>query len=335
MNAIASYHHVRPEYSTTTNTYRMINEKRSGDFLATEEELAASQYVLSEVEALLLHLYDKKQLLLDRIGKLNDAISLKRNRQHASNFGVSSFNSSSHAQRGRINSRTWSEVVSGRPSYLYIDRPSTNINNNIHDLENNSCKRPPKRLIPSRNPMDHKDTALYPLPTSGPRLVNHKNLVNNVKSKKVRKSGSESPPNKAHKVIIIGDSHIRNCAANVKFGMSNVKSNIKDNIAILGVVKPGALTSALVNSAQQDLNGLSKKDLVVFCGGSNDISINNSTQALHHIKEFLVNSTHTNIALVTAPPRHDLLRSSYENSAVSAFNSKLKELTKLTNMLLC
>ena len=180
-------------------------------------------------------------------------------------------------------------------------------------------------LIPLRNPIYHRDTTLYPFQVSGHSLVNHENPVNNVKSKNFRTCGSESPLNKAYKVIIIGDSHMRNCAANVKSGMSNVKSNINDNIVIQGVVKPGALTSVLINSAQQDLNGLSKKDMVVFCGSTNDISINNSTQALHHIKEFVENNTHTNIALLTAPPTHDLMRSSYENSAVTTFNSKLKE----------
>ena len=74
MSVIASHHHVRSEYNTIVNTYRRINETRPGDFLAKEEELAASQYELSEIEALLLHLYDKKQLLLDRVGKLNNAI---------------------------------------------------------------------------------------------------------------------------------------------------------------------------------------------------------------------------------------------------------------------
>ena len=45
-------------------------------------------------------------------------------------------------------------------------------------------------------------------------------------------------------------------------------------------------------------------------------------------REFVENNTHTNIALLTAPPRHDLMRSSYENSAVTTFNSKVKELIK-------
>jgi len=61
-------------------------------------------------------------------------------------------------------------------------------------------------------------------------------------------------------------------------------------------VKPGALTNILVNSAQNEINGLSKKDMAVICGGANDISINNSTRALYQIRDFVANNTHTNIA---------------------------------------
>ena len=50
--------------------------------------------------------------------------------------------------------------------------------------------------------------------------------------------------------------------------------------------------------------------------------------ALHQIRDFVENNIHTNIALLTAPPRHDLMRSSHVNSAVTMFNSKLKEMIK-------
>ena len=69
------------------------------EFLATEEELAASQYELSEVEALLLHPNDKKQLLLERTGKLNDAILLKHNRHHVYHYGVSTVNPIIHVNQ--------------------------------------------------------------------------------------------------------------------------------------------------------------------------------------------------------------------------------------------
>jgi lysophospholipase L1-like esterase len=127
-----------------------------------------------------------------------------------------------------------------------------------------------------------------------------------------------------HKVLIIGDSHMRSCTANVKSSMLNVKSSIKDNLEVQGVVKPGAVTNILVNSAKNEVKGLSKKDMVVICGGANDIGKNNSTMALHQIRDFIANNTHTNIALITAPPR----QSSCVNSAVTSFNRKVKKLVK-------
>jgi hypothetical protein len=66
---------------------------------------------------------------------------------------------------------------------------------------------------------------------------------------------SESPVNrfsskfsyrKEHKVLIIGDNHIRNCAENVKTNITEVQ----------GFVKPGAGTDILVNSITSD--GLTK-----------------------------------------------------------------------------
>jgi hypothetical protein len=45
-----------------------------------EEELAAAEQELSEVEAHLLSLNDRKRLLLDRIGQLKDAVLLRKNR---------------------------------------------------------------------------------------------------------------------------------------------------------------------------------------------------------------------------------------------------------------
>jgi predicted phosphodiesterase len=73
-----------------------------------------------------------------------------------------------------------------------------------------------------------------------------------------------------HKVLNIGDSHIRNCAA-------NIKSNIKDNFEVQGVVKPGAGTNILVNSVNNEVRSLSKSDVVIFCGGANDVGRNNSS----------------------------------------------------------
>ena len=88
------------------------------------------------------------------------------------------------------------------------------------------------------------------------------------------------------------------------------------------------MANILVNAAKNEVKRLSKKDFVVICRGANDIGKNNSAMALHQIMDFVATNTHTNIALITAPPRHDLMPSSCINSAVTIFNRKLKKLIK-------
>jgi len=72
-----------------------------------------------------------------------------------------------------------------------------------------------------------------------------------------------------HKVLIIGDSQNRNCAA-------NGKPNIMDNFEVQGFVKPGVGTDVLVNSATSDIMKRTKSDFSIFCGGANTVAKNNS-----------------------------------------------------------
>ena len=64
-------------------------------------------------------------------------------------------------------------------------------------------------------------------------------------------------------MLIIGDSHARLCA-------TNIKSEIKDNYDVQGLVKPGA--GVLVNTTNGDIANLTKNDVVIFCGGANDVA---------------------------------------------------------------
>jgi len=68
---------------------------------------------------------------------------------------------------------------------------------------------------------------------------------------------------------------------------------------------------------------LTKKDIVVLWGGSNDIARNNSLEGLKHILELFINANHTNVILLTAPHRHDLITNSCVNKEVEMFNKKL------------
>jgi len=45
---------------------------------------------------------------------------------------------------------------------------------------------------------------------------------------------------------------------------------------------------------------------MVFWGGANDVSKNNSQDALKHITNFVNVNSHTNIILMCVPHRHDL-----------------------------
>jgi len=142
------------------------------------------------------------------------------------------------------------------------------------------------------------------------------------KNVKTKNCGSAAQRNKVHKMLIIGDGHVRNCAA-------NVKSNINGNFEVQGVVKPGAGDDILANSVISKIKGLSKSDVVVFCGGANDIGRNNSSKAIHQIINFIAHYENTNIILMTAPPRYDLMQSSCVNNEINLFSRKLKKVTKV------
>ena len=65
----------------------------------------------------------------------------------------------------------------------------------------------------------------------------------------INRFNSMSSLMKGHKVLIIGDSHARNCA-------ENVKTDIRDNFEVQELVKPSAGTDILVNSANNDIMSL-------------------------------------------------------------------------------
>jgi hypothetical protein len=69
---------------------------------------------------------------------------------------------------------------------------------------------------------------------------------------------------------------------------------------------------------------LTKKDVVVLWGGSNDVAQNNCMVGMNHILDLVINSSHTNVILMNVPHRHDLMKESCVNKEVEAFNRKLR-----------
>jgi hypothetical protein len=63
--------------------------------------------------------------------------------------------------------------------------------------------------------------------------------------------------------------------------------------------------------------------VVVICGGSIDVSKNKTSVALKHILNYVKVNNNTNIILLSASYRHDLMVSSCVNNEIKSFNRKL------------
>jgi hypothetical protein len=94
-------------------------------------------------------------------------------------------------------------------------------------------------------------------------------------------------------------------------------------------VKPGSDADNLTKSINNEVMNLSKSDIVIFWGGSNDVYKNNSDIGLNHIIKFVKACSHTNIILLNVPHRYDLIESSCVNKEITRFNRKLAKSTKL------
>jgi hypothetical protein len=115
MRSKVSDDHVRADHNTCRSISALDN-KTPNELQATEEEMAALEYELSEVEALLLHLNERKLPLLERIGRLNNTIRMKQNPQHAYQNGFGT------VKQNRSYRRKWSEVASGNTKQHPTDR---------------------------------------------------------------------------------------------------------------------------------------------------------------------------------------------------------------------
>ena len=77
-------------------------------------------------------------------------------------------------------------------------------------------------------------------------------------------------------MLIIGDSHARNCA-------TLLQDNLSTDYNVTSFVKPGAQMNEITKTAREELKSLKSDDLVVVWGGANDISRNNTKEALKSV----------------------------------------------------
>jgi lysophospholipase L1-like esterase len=137
----------------------------------------------------------------------------------------------------------------------------------------------------------------------------------NVNSRELR------PPSKKHKVVLIGDSNTRGY-------VYKLESLLNNNYELYSVIKPGATTSELKETAKEEVSRLSCNDVILISYGINDYEVNNFSLTWQNIIDFIQRNNHTNIILMNLPYRYDLPNSITVNRIITSLNRKLKKTSK-------
>jgi hypothetical protein len=127
------------------------------------------------------------------------------------------------------------------------------------------------------------------------------------------------------KIILIGDSHIKGYA-------SQLASHFDKKFVVMGIVMPGVRLQNIVKLWEQEVSSLTKDDIVILWGGSNDVAKNETTKGLNHLKKFTNMNRNTNILLITVPYRYDLTEFSCVNKEIKVFNRKMQKLLNYREM---
>jgi hypothetical protein len=121
-----------------------------------------------------------------------------------------------------------------------------------------------------------------------------------------------------------GDSHIR--------GLSEKISNwLDDSFSVLGITKPNADIETITSPIHLKTGQLTKEDLIIFLGGTNDISRNEAKKGLCSLKDFTQRTINTNLILLEAPHKYDLSPQSCVNTEVKLYNKLLQSLVSVSN----
>jgi hypothetical protein len=97
------------------------------------------------------------------------------------------------------------------------------------------------------------------------------------------------------------------------------------------MTKPGAGTVDIFAPINLNYKHLTKRDVIVVQGGSNDVYRNNSMLALTQFVKFCEDLNHVNIIILDIPRRYDLIETSCINKEIQIFNRKLRKIIKAYN----
>jgi len=83
-----------------------------------------------------------------------------------------------------------------------------------------------------------------------------------------------------NKILLLGDSHVRVIA-------ERMNSSLGSSFNMTGIDKPNANIKGITSSSDSSLANLTKQDMVIFCGGTRDISRNKSNSGLSYYRSLL------------------------------------------------
>jgi hypothetical protein len=146
-------------------------------------------------------------------------------------------------------------------------------------------------------------------------------LINNLSDSINVLDKTKRPFSGNHRIILIGDSHIRGY-------VNSIKPLLNNDYNLYCVVKPGSGTRELMASGSEVIRSLSHDDLVVVCSGTNDYDLNDFSLTFRNIKKYIISNNHTNILLMNVPFRYDLPNSSSINKNIFVLNRRLEKLEK-------
>ena len=164
----------------------------------------------------------------------------------------------------------------------------------------------------TNKPMSQKNPTIQ----GGPNLKMTSAKIKVNANQQYQQRPNNSLEEKKQKIIIIGDSHTRGSA-------SNIKHNLSDEFDIKVFVKPGADITKLTFAITEETKHLTFKDILLFWGGANDVGRNNSREGLKKLIKFVEVNSNTNIILLCVHHRHDLPGWSCVNNKIVTFNRKL------------
>jgi len=97
---------------------------------------------------------------------------------------------------------------------------------------------------------------------------------------------------------------------------------------IFRITKPNANIKEITNSINLKDENLTKKDVVIICGGTRDVAKNEVNDGLRILSEFAKLTLNTNVIVMCVPHHFDLQPSSCINKEVKSFNRKSQKMMK-------